>query len=153
VLAPSAFHPQLLLLLFKLLHSASRSPFFPHPDFAGCQTQPHLLHSHASLLAILPANNPKWTVHVRGSSMTMAAQQAAGTLGTMTAWLWGDTELSDMTLLLATKGGCDLGLLLCDCLLLGCVCCRHCIQRSSQPCKRGAEWCACIQGTVGLTGH
>jgi hypothetical protein len=50
----------------------------------------------------------------------MAAQQAAGMLGRMNAWLWDNHELSDMTLLLATKGGCDLSLLqLCDCLLLG----------------------------------
>ncbi len=42
----------------------------------------------------------------------MSAPQAAGILGFTNAWLWGDDKLSDMTLLLATSGGCDLGLLL-----------------------------------------
>jgi hypothetical protein len=38
----------------------------------------------------------------------MAAHHAAGTPGFTSAWLWDQPELSDMTLLLATKGGCDL---------------------------------------------
>ncbi len=37
--------------------------------------------------------------------MTMAAQQAAVQLGFTNAWLWDNTDLSDVTLLLATKGG------------------------------------------------
>ncbi len=41
--------------------------------------------------------------------MTVAAQQATGFTN---AWLWGKQELSDVTLLLATMGGCGLGLLL-----------------------------------------
>jgi hypothetical protein len=48
--------------------------------------------------------------------MTVAAQQATGFTN---AWLWGKPELSDVTLLLATMGGCGLGLLPCCC----CCCC------------------------------
>jgi hypothetical protein len=43
--------------------------------------------------------------------MAVADQQAAGTLGFTSAWHWNNPELSDVTLLLATKGGCHPGLL------------------------------------------
>jgi hypothetical protein len=80
--------------------------------------------------------------------MTMAAQQA-GALGTK-AWLFGNPELSDVTLLLATKGGCDIGQLptlgCCnlDRLGAGCgadvlPCCVHAEAKQAAARKQAAE--------------